>query len=213
MFDVSQMSRRPKTYSGPLHFYDKKNCKFKCEMGNKQLTAGGIFFFDKIGEKKGLWLLREEEYNGDVYTDFGGKYDYNDGDIFATIIREFREEVYNTEEITYKQLLSTNPSSHIFINGYIDKPVYMCVVIPYNTFPITLDPQKIERERQQVIKRNPRVPPEWYKTRSVEFVHIDDIEREKVHLSNRLKAILKQIRKTIHECSPEIQNFFSDMKI
>ena len=91
-------------YTGPIHYYDKKNYKFKCFMDDKRLTAGGIFFYEEKNGIKGLWLLKEDDFGKDIFTDFGGKYDYNDGDIYATISREFREEVYNTQEISYKEI-------------------------------------------------------------------------------------------------------------
>ena len=104
----------------------KKNykCKYFSQDG-KKLAAGGIIFFDTIDNTKGLWLIKEEEDENFIYTDLGGKYDHNDGDIFATISREFREETYNTSEISYKNTASISKNKYLYINGYDENPVYL----------------------------------------------------------------------------------------
>ena len=190
-------------YNAPVHFTDKKNFKYKCFVDDKRLTAGGIFFYEEINGKKGLWLLKEDDY-----TDFGGKYDYNDGDIYATISREFREEVLNTQEISYKDIKSIPANHHIYINGYDAHPVYLCVIVHIDRFNIKLDSDLIRTEKQKVLKANPKVPRDWYKTEDVNFVYLDHIQRGGVIISRRLRSILTTLTTNLNNYSEEIQTFF-----
>ena len=44
----------------------------------RQLTAGGILPYDDTG----IWVIGEEDKSGITYTDAGGKYQFEDGDIY-----------------------------------------------------------------------------------------------------------------------------------
>lgn len=178
-------------------------------MGDKYLTAGGVFFYEERNGVKGLWLVKEYNYGEEEFTDFGGKYDYNDGDIFATIVREFREETYNTQEIAYKDILSVPSDCHIYINGWDNKPVYMCIPVHINTFKISFDAVAIKKSRERILKTNAKVPSDWYSTRDVCFVPLDDIEKKIVKISNRLKSILREIIRHIDAYNETLQIFFS----
>lgn len=185
--------------------------KFHADDG-KKLAAAGILFFEQTTYGKGIWVIEEEENDKLIYTDFGGKYDHNDGDILATACREFREETYNTQEITYKDIKTLPSTHHVYINGYDGNPVYLCVVMHINQFNITFNSKSIEIEKEKILKANPSIPKNWYRTKDVKFILLKDISNGKYRLSNRLAAILRTIIETNNQFSQEIENFFSDLE-
>lgn len=191
----------------PMKF---EKIKFKCQMNGCRLTAGGIFFYDKVNHIKGLWLLKEKDKNEEVYTDFGGKYDYNDGDIYATISREFREETFNTEEISYKKIVKVPHDHHIYIKGFDDRPIYLCMAVYKGDYKLKFDQLKLKSEKQKILDRNQFVPPNWYTTISIEFIPLAQLHN--VQLSGRFKQILKEVTKNISNYSHELQYFFGDFK-
>lgn len=205
---------RRKWYSIPWN--QKKYNKHKYHHPDgKKLAAGGICFFEETTEGKGLWLIEEYDNYGDkkIYTDFGGKYDYNDGDIFATISREFREESYNTVEITYQTIKDTPTDAHVYIDGYDGYPVYMCIVMHINCFGIQFNSDKIKEAREKVVQANPYISEKWYKTRDVKFVLLKDLESGTCQPSNRLAAILNDICEHPEKYNQEIKDFFSNVYI
>lgn len=187
----------------------KKALKFRYidEDGNK-ISAGGITFYEEKDGVKGIWLTKEEDNDKIVYTDFGGKYDYNDGDIFATIAREFREETYNTCEISYKQLKNTPKDKFVYIDGYDKTPVYVSIVDKLENYDIVFDSEKVKEQRKKILKSNPTIPEKWYKTLDVEFVTFEDIKGGKKLLSDRFKTVLKNICNCPQNYNEDIARFF-----
>lgn len=167
------------------------------------IAAGGIIICDrqKDGEveKDGIWVLIEKSRRGSglEYTDIGGKYDWNDGDIYATISREFREELYNTDEISYRtikhlcgQSKSDDSDNELFI---MRKGKYMCLIVDRKLLPdVSLDYRKVEEARKKILSENPFCRNEMYRTVSLQFLPFDRIAEEKDKLSYRLSTILKE---------------------
>jgi len=202
------------TTNSKTSWSQRKFSKYKYHADDgKKLAAGGILFFEENTNGKGLWIIEEEENGEPVYTDFGGKYDHNDGDIFATIGREFREETYNTAEIPYNVIKKISEKHHVYIDGYDGKPVYLCIVSHINNFNIEFQSEQIKNERTAIIQSNPNIPDKWYRTLDVKFVYLKDIESKKCELSNRLYAVLKNIYDSPSNYDTEISAFFENFRI
>lgn len=194
--------------------WHKRPMKYKYHAPDgKRLAAGGIFFYEETAEGKGLWLVEEEEVGLQVYTDFGGKYDHNDGDINATISREFREETYNTVEIPYAAIRRVPETKRVYIEGYDHKPVYVCIISHIDDFGIRFDRESIIRERKTIIFTNPQIPDRWYRTLDVKFVLLKDLMSGKAKVSSRLHAIFTALCERKTEYAPEIQKFFESFKV
>ncbi len=209
---LQKFSKSPykKWVNKSLPWSQKKMVKYKYHSKDgKRLAAGGILFFEETTRGKGLWLIEEEENGETIYTDFGGKYDHNDGDIFATISREFREECYNTAEVSYNDIKNIPEDHHVYIDGYDGKPVYLCVICHINQFGIQFDSAEIKRKRREIIDTNPNVPEKWYRTLDVKFVLLRDIKNGKSQLSNRAGAILRNLVENKDQCNPELVAFFN----
>ena len=194
--------------------WHKRPMKYKYHAPDgKRLSAGGIVLYEDSPLGKGMWLIEEEEMGTRVYTDFGGKYDHNDGDINATITREFREEVYNTVEIPYVCIKRIPENQRVYIDGYDRKPVYVCIFSHIDTFDIRFDHDMIAQEREKIIVANPNIPERWYKTLNIKFVLLTDVLNGSAQLSGRLHAILTSLCEKRSEYSVDIQSFFTDFDI
>jgi len=185
------------------------------------IAAGGIIICDSqiVGRtlKEGIWVLIEKSRKGIgiEYTDIGGKYDWNDCDIYATISREFREELYNTTELPYKTIkqlcqkstnvrhsfFSSEPRDHLTCNqGQILNDVYimrkgryMCLIVDRKALPaVHLSPKDVEIAREITIKNNKWCKSEMYRTLSLYFLPFDEISEKIEYLSYRLLTILKE---------------------
>jgi len=162
----------------------------------RNLYAGGILLTDKIDEKEGFWIIAEHDLlNRLVYTDIGGRYDYNDGDIFGTITREFREETYNQTQILYKDVIKSD-LMRIYIKGYNKAPVYLCIVAPIEKLGLNREDLQnidIQQARNKIIKSNQNIPEKWYRTREFKFISLEDIKNDVFLISKRLQEILTNI--------------------
>lgn len=183
------------------------------------IAAGGILICDKQltrnGEnKEGIWVLAEKAKKGIEYTDIGGKYSPDDGDIYATISREFREELYNTAEIPYRQIkyLCTNNMTYEGISGSIvssevrkkiensgtfkgvcvvRRGLYLSLIVNRSFLPsITLDPIEVEKARKRIVNSNEFSNEEFYRTISLKFLPYDEIKENYNLLSYRLRTVL-----------------------
>ena len=179
----------------------------------KRLAAGGIILFEETTAGKGIWVVEEEDnVKGTINTDIGGRYNYDDGDIIATISREFREETYNVHEIPYSQLSEIPLSHHVYVNGYDGTPSYVCILAHVHHFNISFNSQKIKESRKKILLANPDIPGEWYKTVDVKFLLLKDIIGNKYKLSKRLFAVLKVMSTNFSQYSTEIADFFTGFK-
>ena len=183
------------------------------------IAAGGIIICDKQEirgvVKEGIWAIVEKSRkggNGYELTDIGGKYDWNDGDIYATIAREFQEELYHTTEIKYEEIRSLcmknneRKEATNFNEIYImRRGKYMCLIVNRNLLsPIKLSPELVENKRKTVLstnrfcihrhhdpKTNMACREEMYRTLSLKFLPFDEVAENKYVLSYRLATILK----------------------
>ena len=166
--------------------------KFRWHDGKgRQLTAGGLLPYDD----KGIWVIGEKKTKcGEIeWTDPGGKYKFEDCDIYTTISREFSEELYHSSSISRECILNIkNTNTPTYVNGHKGTPVYVCYIVHTNElkkYQVELDAELFLRYREKTLSGNPSVPTEYYS--SVELRHILFTEIENVNLSYRLKRILK----------------------
>nr|QBK86520.1 MAG: hypothetical protein LCMAC102_03150 [Marseillevirus LCMAC102] len=188
------------THSSTTSKYKKK---FKWDDSNgRHLTAGGLLPYDE----NGIWVIGEHQKNGTLeWTDPGGKYKFEDCDIYTTISREFCEELYHSAELTRSQVIKfASHNSPIYVNGSCNRPVYICYVIPLTELQeegIHMNPVLFAQYRCNALRSNPDVPRDFYS--SIELRHINftelaqelyDNHKSKTSsfiLSYRLKRILR----------------------
>lgn len=184
-----------------------------------ELAAGGILIIDTVEGEKGVWVLVEKSRRrgreNDVdYIDFGGKYDYNDCNIYATISREFREEVYNTDEIsvkTIKDLYHLSPSNRK-ATMRLCRGQYVCLIVDRSLLPpLTLNSEKVRQARVDAIQTNPNIHDRMYRTEDLMFLPLKDATKEP-HLSRiayRLGYILKKCD-LFYPFIPEVHKILTD---
>ena len=157
----------------------------------RQLTAGGLLPYDD----RGVWVIGEQKTrDGEIeWTDPGGKYKFEDCDIYTTISREFSEELYHSSSISRECILNIKKTNTpTYVNGHRGTPVYICYIVhtdELKKYQVKLDPDLFLRYRQKTLSGNPNVPPEYYS--SVKLKHILFSEIGNVNLSYRLKRILR----------------------
>ena len=171
-----------------------EKCRWDDGQG-RQLSAGGILPYDDHG----IWVIGEKVRDEIIYTDIGGKYQYQDGDIYKTVAREFGEELYHSSNITREQVIEISKTSGpMYVNGHKNIPVYICYIVPYNfmkSMGIVLNPTLFLEHRAEVLRGNPRVFPDKYD--SVVLLHIpfdrliSMLTKEKSPISYRLRGVLK----------------------
>ena len=169
--------------------YKKKKYKWYDGKG-RYLTAGGILPYDV----KGIWVIGEQDKSGIItYTDAGGKYQFEDGDIFKTIAREFGEETYHTCDVTRSQISDlANIYDPVYVNGHENKPVYMCLVVPKMSLEgVLFNDDLLKLARDRVLKENPFVPPNYYNSITIRRIPFDQLNSPDIRLSYRLRRILK----------------------
>ena len=173
----------------------KTPVKFRWHDGEgRKLSAGGILPYDKGG----VWVIREKNKDNSKITevtDMGGKYQFEDCDIFGTAAREFCEELYYSTLISRDdvELFSHTP---VYINGHDRRPAYVCYLIGVEELEACgafLSIDAFDRKRQAALKSNPNVPSSYFSSLSLEYILYEDLFYHK--LSYRLKKIL--------DCLPE----------
>lgn len=154
------------------------------------IRAGGIFFYDETG----FWFAKELIGNTVYFNDFGGKYDLADGDIYATVVREFREETYNTCEIPYKRMKELSKMySPLYAENERGKKVYVSYCIDMDDVDIDFNHKKFFKSRQKVLRENKSVPRYYYSTLSVCHVSYENLSQYKKKMAPRLKSCLESI--------------------
>jgi hypothetical protein len=156
------------------------------------LTAGGILFYDDLG----VWVIGEKDKNGIVYTDIGGRYTYEDGNIWTTIRRELYEETYGTCEMFTSDIVTFSQRyGNIYVNGHNNVPTYVCLVVPVADLRFDahfrLDPRTFEDRRITTLRENPDVPVNYYCPCLLAKLSYEDLSDPVFRLSHRLKRILK----------------------
>jgi len=176
----------------------RKPKKFKWHDGRgRELTAGGLLPYDD----KGIWVIGEKKSkNSSIeYTDAGGKYRFEDGDIYFTISREVSEELYHSLSLTREAMLKIRDNhSPTYVNGPCNIPVYICYVVhvkDLRKYGVVLNPVLFDKNRKKVLKGNPDVPTEFYSSVELRYLRFKEFEdndiKPKINLSHRLKRILK----------------------
>jgi hypothetical protein len=109
------------------------------------------------------------------WTDPGGKYKFEDCDIYTTCSREFGEELYHSASISREAILAIAASHKpVYVNGHRNRPVYICYAVHVNTlrkYGVVFSPERFLINRQRTILNNPDVPEDYYN--SVRLQHID----------------------------------------
>ena len=166
--------------------------KFRWYDGNgRQLTAGGLLPYDD----EGIWVIGEKKTkDGDIeWTDPGGKYKFEDCDIYTTITREFSEELYHSSTISRDCIMNIKENNTpTYVNGHQNKPVYVCYIVHTSELKqhgVKLDKDLFLKNRYQTLIGNPDVPPEYYSSVELKHISFSDIKNE--NLSYRLRRILK----------------------
>ncbi|HSA76270.1 MAG TPA: hypothetical protein VLE02_01875 [Nitrosarchaeum sp.] len=172
----------------------RRRCKNRY-VGKYTVSGGGLIIYDNIG----IYCIKERKKDYDVYNDVGGKYQFEDGDIFATIAREFAEETYYTCEITRKcvvELLEKEGVKQIYLNNPESHPVYLCVIVPNILLAkdLRIDANKFKEARTKVLENNPTVPTSYYNSLEichVPFTYLKSHITDHTKINFRLSSILK----------------------
>lgn len=168
----------------------------------KKFQSGGILFYND----KGFWSILEEKKCKE-YTDFGGKYNFEDGHIIRCIKRELEEESFGTIEIKTSELISIVQkinSGEIKNSFIIEFGTYYSLVLHTDLFPeIDFDNINFKKERDDTIDQNPFIDKIHYTSLDLVFINFDSLkisddsvyyiefEKEKISLSFRLNVIIK----------------------
>ena len=165
-------------------FVLEKKYRYVNEKGH-QLTGGGVFIYDD----EGIWAVGEQMKRSIIFTDIGGKYVYQDGDIYQTIAREFNEETYHCDEVSRRKiidLIETGKGQVLSLSNNQNRPVYISVAIHITDLDIQIDPKLFLSCRELVLKSNPDVPIGLYK--SVELRHFKFSEIEQLIRQNTFSS-------------------------
>ncbi len=164
-------------------------------------SGGGLLIYDD----NGIWVISETKNQGSKqeYTDIGGRYRFEDCDIYQTIAREFEEETYHTSTIELRRtkvIKLYDKYKFTYVYGQISKkksgvgrgiPVYGCIVVPIKEFNISgFDNEYFMKERSLAIKSNPNVPENFYKSIEIRHITFREIWSGKLNFSHRLNKIL-----------------------
>lgn len=162
----------------------------------RQLTAGGLLPYDDDG----IWTVSELKNGELVETDLGGKYHFDDCDIFQTIAREVSEELYFSSELRRKDVLQISYEIEpVYINGHKNHPVYICFLAHVDLldrFDFKLDVIEFQNQRAKTLYSNPQVPKSYYtslRLRHIPFSDLKDALQDKnsIRISYRLRRILQ----------------------
>jgi len=204
---------KPKRYNGHYNGYKNSNKKFsqnsepRCKTHKhnekyswddgqgRQLSAGGILPYDS----EGIWVIGEKAKNEIIYTDIGGKYQYQDGDIYKTVAREFGEELYHSSNMTREQVMKISKMvGPMYVNGHKNIPVYICYIVHYSimkSMGIELNPFLFLENRLEVLRGNPHVHSDKYDSVILKHIPysnlISMLSTEKSPISYRLRGVLK----------------------
>ena len=168
---------------------------YQDEQGRK-LHAGGLLFYDD----EGIWVIKEFYKDSYRFSDPGGKYKYEDCNIFATIAREFSEETYFSEPFTYTDLLKVIENKKcelVFVCPDKSRnPTYLCILINLEDVkPFKLNTESVERFvllRNKALSENPRVPERYYSSFELKHLKYEDIPRFSSYFSFRLKHVFQR---------------------
>ncbi len=180
--------------SAPNKWRHKKRYRWSDGEG-RALSAGGILVHDQSG----LWLLEETDRGKLTLSDFGGKYSLDDGDIFATIAREFSEELYHSSELTRRQVESLySRVPHFYLRDSIGEDTYLCLLVSVTELArlgVKLSPKAFDARHIEVLKGNPGVPLSDFPSVSLKYFPLSQIHKmmnnKSIYLGSRVTKILQ----------------------
>lgn len=189
----SSSKARQQTVSRPSRFgHSSSKTKFRWNDGNgRYLSAGGILPYNE----EGFWVILERRGMGKIeWSDIGGKYEFEDCDIWATIAREFGEELYQSASLSRSAVKSFSKESKIvYINGYKKLPVYIGLCVHIDIMGVVFSPEKFLKKRNKTLIANGNLPEACYPSIQLQFIKYTDIEKEWDCMSYRLKKVLEAI--------------------
>lgn len=142
----------------------------------KKVAAGGIVFYDN----EGMWLIKEKKW-----TDPGGKFRFEDCDIYGTIAREFSEEVYYTWQLTKKDVEHFTKEFGLWLLTKEDDTTtflyYACIFVPVGAFELVtgekFSTEKFNKVRDSLVEKNDWVPKHYYSTTCFEKIKYDQLDK------------------------------------
>jgi|694.fasta_scaffold30908_2 hypothetical protein len=180
-------------------FFQPKKFRWHDTQG-RQLTAGGVLPYDD----NGIWVICEKKKSAYEYSDMGGKYHFEDGDIYCTMAREFCEELYHSVSLSRKDIIELSKTNEInYVHGYNSVPVYASLIVHTNDLEkigVKMSPELFLTRRKQVLAQNPHVPEEYYSSVELLYIEFKDIQKHLNHsedgdniipIGNRLKRMLR----------------------
>ncbi len=151
--------------------------------------GGGIILYDN----NGFWVVNEK----DGLTDMGGKYHYNDGDIYGCISRELAEETFHTIEITSSVLRTISKKITLLKSSkdVLGNPkTYMCIFVHLDhlsTERCNIDREQFHAARIETLKNNINYK-HLYPQTDLIYINFNDLENVKENFSYRLKTIIHE---------------------
>lgn len=143
----------------------------------KEYMAGGILLFDAVG----FWCVREAK----GLSDMGGRYHFEDNNIFGCIAKELREESFGTLEVLASQIESIVMKTRMSVSDIhpgssrvVDLPHYFCLFCNICEYDLGLkfDPELFLVKRQETISQNKSVDPVHYTSLELVYVKFADID-------------------------------------
>jgi hypothetical protein len=164
-------------------------------VSQRLIHAGGIILYDD----NGFWVIKEFHKDTFKYSDPGGKYNYCDCNIIATIVREFNEETYYAFPISYSDIYNLIPKNKIkFIYTCYNKlsnPTYLCIAVHLNDLNIKWDIKQFLKNRELALISNPDVPVKYYSSFDIQYIPFNKIFDFYDKFCYRLKQIVKKLEK------------------
>lgn len=169
------------------------------------LTAGGILFYDC----NGVWVVGERKNGEIIYSDIGGRYTFEDTNIYACVARELAEETYLTCQLLPSQVERMSRTfDTVYLNGHDGRPVYMCILVPihvenghvyicdkdkqFHIGTLNLNPDAFDTARRRVISENPDAKSKYISEKLV-CISFRDLKnpQNKKKFSQRLEKVLR----------------------
>lgn len=179
----------------------KSNKQCWLDSNGRKFSAGGIL----IGDAEGLYLVGEVEKGVVSYGDIGGRYMFEDCNIWATIRRELYEETYGIVDVLVKDIKGMVGNNLITIDShgstlksfnYTIPPApgcgysYMCMVVHSDRVPAIYEAlnEKTFTHNREITISESSVPEHLYTPIHIRKIRYADLKS--VNLSHRMRALL-----------------------
>jgi len=164
-------------------------------------TGSGIIPEGIFNEKFGIWVIVEKSNGGDIYTDIGGKYCFEDIDLLGCATREWNEETYYSHEITTKALRRAINGT-VEIKDHKNKPTYLSYIVTEEVLlsDNTIQPLEFHKSRENAMKNRNKFNSDHldkiYRTKDIVHIPYSDIPKiltgtTDIKFSSRLTCILE----------------------